>query len=152
MKRYVLVIVFAVLAVSACGEKSNEVAESVKSSSPPVVEQSMAPPVEAMEKVVKAGAGSAGGLLSHDEGLALAGKSGCLVCHKIEGKLVGPPWAEVSKRYKGDAGAKARLAVKVKAGGGGNWTAMTGGIPMPPNSPKVSDEDIEKLVTFILSL
>jgi hypothetical protein len=37
-------------------------------------------------------------------------------------------------------------------GGKGNWTDVTGGIPMPPYSPRVSDEDIAGLVDFILSL
>jgi cytochrome c len=41
---------------------------------------------------------------------------------------------------------------KVKKGGKGNWTAVTGGVPMPPNSPRVPDGDIEKLVTFLLAL
>ena len=89
---------------------------------------------------------------AHQEELALAAKSGCMVCHKIDSKLVGPAWLDVSKRYKGDAGAKARLVAIVKAGGKGNWTDVTGGAAMPPNSPKVSDENIEKLVKFILSL
>lgn len=93
----------------------------------------------------------AGKALSHDEGLALAGKSGCLACHKIEAKLVGPAWRDVSKRYQGDPDAKARLVAKVKAGGKGNWTDVTGGVSMPPYSPRVSDENIEKLVTFVLS-
>ena len=95
--------------------------------------------------------GMEGGSLSREEGLALANKSGCLVCHKIETKLVGPAWRDVSKRYKGDHEAKARLIAKVKAGGKGNWTEVTGGIAMPPYSPRVSDENIEKLVTFVLS-
>ncbi len=92
------------------------------------------------------------GVLSKEDALTLARKSGCLACHKIETKLVGPAWMDVSKRYKGDAGAKARLVAKVKAGGKGNWTEVTGGIPMPAYSPRVSDENIEKLVTFVLSL
>ncbi|MEO6421768.1 MAG: c-type cytochrome [Candidatus Nitrotoga sp.] len=92
-----------------------------------------------------------GELLNREEGLALANKSGCLVCHRIETKLVGPAWRDVSKRYKGDPDARARLFTKVKMGGKGNWTDITGGIAMPPNSPRVSDENIEKLVTFVLS-
>lgn len=90
-------------------------------------------------------------LLNREEGLALANKSGCLACHRIETKLVGPAWRDVSKRYKGDPDARARLFTKVKMGGKGNWTDITGGIAMPPNSPRVSDENIEKLVTFVLS-
>ena len=134
-------------AISAAAPSAPVVAEQPKAGATPA-------PVK-MEKPVsstaKAKATAAASSLSHDEGLALAKKSGCLGCHKIEGKLVGPAWSDVSKRYKGDPDAKKRLVAIVKAGGKGNWTAVTGGIPMPPNSPKVSDEDIEKLVTFVLA-
>lgn len=84
--------------------------------------------------------------------LELAKKSGCLACHSVEKKIVGPAWKDVGAKYKGDAGAKASLIAKVKKGGKGNWTDVTGGAPMPPYSPRVSDADIEKLVTFVLSL
>ena len=87
-----------------------------------------------------------------EEGLALAKKSGCLACHSVEKKIVGPAWQDVSEKYKGDADAKARLVEKVKKGGKGNWTAVTGGVPMPPYSPRVADADIEKLVDFVLGL
>lgn len=87
-----------------------------------------------------------------EEGLELAKKSGCLACHSVEKKVVGPAWGDVSKKYKGDAAARAALIAKVKAGGKGNWTDVTGGVPMPPYSPRVADADIEKLVDFVLSL
>ena len=80
--------------------------------------------------------------------LALAKKSGCLACHSVEKKIVGPAWKDVGKKYAGDAGAKANLISKVKSGGKGVW----GPAPMPPYSPRVSDANIEKLVDFILSL
>jgi cytochrome c len=80
--------------------------------------------------------------------LALAKKSGCLACHSVEKKIVGPAWKDVGAKYKGDAGAKARLVEKVKKGGKGVW----GNAPMPPYSPRVSDENIGKLVDFVLSL
>ena len=84
--------------------------------------------------------------------LDLAKKSGCLACHSIENKVVGPAWKDVAAKYKGDSGAKAAMIDKVKKGGKGNWTAVTGGVPMPPYSPRVSDENIEKLVDFIMGL
>ncbi|MCF6257340.1 MAG: c-type cytochrome [Gammaproteobacteria bacterium] len=80
--------------------------------------------------------------------LELAKKSGCLACHSIDKKIVGPGWKEVADKYKGDAGAKENMIGKVKAGGKGAW----GAAPMPPYSPRVSDENIEKLVDFILAL
>jgi cytochrome c len=84
--------------------------------------------------------------------LDLAKKSGCLACHSVEKKIVGPAWKDVAAKYKGDAGAKALLIEKVKKGGKGNWTEVTGGAPMPPYSPRVADADIEKLVDFIIGL
>ena len=84
--------------------------------------------------------------------LDLAKASGCLACHSVEKKVVGPAWKDVAAKYKGDAGARDRLIAKVKAGGKGNWTAVTGGVPMPPYSPRVSDENIETLVDFVLGL
>ncbi len=84
--------------------------------------------------------------------LELAKKSGCLACHSVEKKVVGPAWQDVANKYKGDAAAKAALVAKVKAGGKGNWTEVTGGVPMPPYSPRVADADIEKLVDFVLGL
>lgn len=80
--------------------------------------------------------------------LDLAKKSGCLACHSVDKKIVGPSWTDVGNKYKGDAGAKAMLIGKVKSGGKGVW----GAAPMPPYSPRVSDADIDKLVTFVLSL
>ena len=106
---------------------------------------------EKAEIPVKGNDGGKGGALNREEGLALANKSGCLACHRIDTKLVGPAWRDVSKRYQGAPDAKAQLIAKVKAGGKGNWTEVTGGIAMPPYSPRVSAEDIEKLVMFILS-
>lgn len=82
--------------------------------------------------------------------LALAKKSGCLACHSVEKKIVGPAWKDVGAKYS--AGDKAMLIDKVKKGGKGNWTEQTKGAMMPPYSPRVSDADIGTLVDFILGL
>ncbi len=79
-----------------------------------------------------------------DEALATA--SGCMACHKVDVKVVGPSYKDVAARYKGDAGAKATLIEKVRKGGAGTW----GDIPMPPN-PAVSDADLDTLVTWVLA-
>ncbi len=80
--------------------------------------------------------------------LDLAKKSGCLACHSIEKKVVGPAWKDVAAK-KPD---RAAMIAKVKKGGKGNWNDITGGVPMPPYSPRVADADIETLVDFILAL
>lgn len=111
-----------------------------------------APAASAQKKDVAGETKKAGSVSDKEAMLALAKKSGCLVCHAMDKKLVGPSWIDVAARYKGDPKAKATLIEKVKKGGKGNWTKVTGGVPMPPNSPKVSDADIEKLVSFVLSM
>ncbi len=78
---------------------------------------------------------------------ALAQKYACMACHSVDQKLVGPSYKDVAAKYKGDATAADKLAAKVKAGGAGVW----GQIPMPPN-PSVPDEDLKKIVAWILSL
>lgn len=169
------------LLLPACGKQAEQESTQVPapaisapepgaSQAPPAVESVAAPvaPVTAHEsppaqaaasaqkpaavEPVKPAVKPAAAVLGRDEALALAQQSGCLACHKIEAKLVGPAWQDVSAKYKGDADARARLIAKVKTGGQGNWTEMTGGMPMPPYSPRVSDENIEKLVIFVLSL
>jgi len=79
---------------------------------------------------------------------ALAQKSGCLACHGINNKILGPAYVDVANKYHGDKSAEAKLITKVKAGGSGVW----GTFAMPPNSPNVSDADIKTLVQWVLSL
>jgi cytochrome c len=78
----------------------------------------------------------------------LAQKSGCLACHSIDKKVLGPSYKDVAAKYKGDKGAEAKLVAKVKAGGSGTWGPM----PMPANSPQVKDEDIKSIVQWILAM
>ncbi len=84
--------------------------------------------------------------------MELARASGCLACHAVDAKIVGPSWKDVNARYAGEPGAREILIDKIKLGGRGNWTDVTGGVPMPPYSPRVSDEDIAKLVDFVLGM
>jgi cytochrome c len=86
--------------------------------------------------------------------IALVKASGgdCLACHAIDKKVVGPAWKDVSAKYKGDAGAEAKLVEKVIKGGKGNWDKITGGVAMTPHPTKPSKEDITKIVASILKL
>ncbi|MBL1432007.1 MAG: c-type cytochrome [Gammaproteobacteria bacterium] len=91
--------------------------------------------------------------VSMEDGTALAKKSGCFACHSIDRKILGPGWKDVAAKYAGDkAAGKAHLLNKVAKGGKGVWTEITGGAAMPPYSPRVSDENIEILVDFIIGL
>jgi len=75
----------------------------------------------------------------------LLGGNGCTACHALERKVLGPAFRDVAKKYAGDAGAGARLAAKIRAGGQGNW----GNVPMPPN-PGLSDQELQTLTRWIL--
>ena len=48
-------------------------------------------------------------------------------CHAADSKLVGPAFAEIAKKYSGQADY---LAGRIRAGSNGVW----GNIPMPPQS------------------
>ena len=90
---------------------------------------------------------SASGAVRADAGEDLLKKSGCTACHAIDKKVIGPAYQDVAAKYKGDAGAAAKLADKVKKGGSGVW----GPVPMPPNT-QVSDADIKTMVAYVLAL
>jgi len=79
---------------------------------------------------------------------ALAQKSGCLACHGVDKKVLGPALKDIAAKYKGDKSAEGKLVTKVKKGGSGVW----GPVPMPANSPQVKDGDIKTIVKWILSL
>ena len=81
---------------------------------------------------------------------ALAQKSGCMACHQVAVKVVGPAYKDVAKKYAADKGAVDKLTKKVITGGKDTW----GPIPMPPKggNAAVKDEDIKKIVAWILTL
>lgn len=95
------------------------------------------------------GGGSSGapGNVGGNEGLALISKSDCVACHKDTVKVLGPSYADVAAKYKGDKTALKKLMDKVKLGGAGVW----GPIPMSPH-PTLKDDELEKMVKYILSL
>jgi cytochrome c5 len=77
---------------------------------------------------------------------ALLQKSGCLACHQVDKKVVGPSYRDVAGKYAGDKNALALLEKKVKAGSVGVW----GQVPMPPH-PQLSDADVQAMVQYILA-
>jgi len=81
---------------------------------------------------------------------SLATSSGCLACHQVETKVVGPALKDIAAKYKGQDGARDSLVQSVIDGGANTW----GPIPMPPRGGRasLSDEDIGKIVDWILTL
>jgi len=80
-------------------------------------------------------------------GEALAKTSGCLACHTVDKKLIGPSYKDIADKYRGNKAAEADLVTKVKNGSKGVW----GDIPMTANA-HVKDEDIKAIVQWILSI
>jgi len=76
----------------------------------------------------------------------LAQKNGCLACHSVDKKIVGPAYKDVAKKYAKDKGAADKLFAKVKKGGSGVW----GPVAMPPN-PQVNDADLKTIIAWVLS-
>ncbi len=101
-----------------------------------------------MNRLLAASAATLGLLLASgaqaDEKLAQA--SGCMTCHQIDRKILGPGFKEIAVKYRGNAGAEAALVKKVKVGGKGAW----GEIVMPPNA-HVKDADITAIVKWVLA-
>ncbi len=81
------------------------------------------------------------------DGAALAQKAGCMACHGVDKKILGPAFKDVGAKYKGQGDASAKLIDKVKKGGSGVWGPM----PMPPNAGKLSDDEFKSVVDWVLS-
>jgi cytochrome c len=80
--------------------------------------------------------------------LQLHQKSGCVACHMVDKKLVGPSYKDIAVKYKGRADALPYLSSRVRKGGPGNW----GTVPMAPNDvKKLSDAELKTLMTWILA-
>jgi cytochrome c len=77
---------------------------------------------------------------------ALAQKNNCLGCHAVAQKLVGPAYKDVAAKYAGQADAQALMVESIRNGSVGKW----GDLPMPAH-PKLSDADLKKLASWVLS-
>lgn len=79
---------------------------------------------------------------------ALATAKGCMACHDIGAKKVGPSFKDISKKYTGKKDAEALLVKKVLEGGSGTW----GPVPMPANKTMgVTEADAKKLVAWVMA-
>lgn len=79
----------------------------------------------------------------------LAMQSGCLGCHKVDAKLVGPSFSDIAARYAGDAAEIDRLTAKVKAGSTPGEELTWGTVAMPPN--QASPEKIRQVIEWIMT-
>jgi cytochrome c len=102
--------------------------------------------------VAQAGQPLVNAMVYQEEAQALAKKSGCFECHSIDKDETGPSYRNVAERYKDDNTARAKLIETVKRGGKGKWMKISQGMPMPPYSPRLSDNEVKRLVDWVLSL
>jgi cytochrome c len=82
--------------------------------------------------------GLAAGNLAHAQE-ALAKSSGCLNCHAVDTKKMGPAFKDVAAKYKGKADAEATLVAEI-----------TGAKGHP--AVKASPDDVKSLVKWVLSM
>ena len=113
------------------------------------IEESVAliAPISSSSSGSSGGAESLGKLDGGNEGLSIIMKNDCVACHKDTIKVIGPAYADVAAKYKGDKAALKKLAEKIKLGGSGVW----GEIPMSPH-PSLKEEELDKILKYILSL
>jgi cytochrome c len=84
------------------------------------------------------GLGSVGSAVAADAE-AMAKSDGCLNCHAVDTKKIGPSFKSVAAKYKGDAKAEATLVSKLKAG-------------KEHPATKASEDDLKGLVKWVLSM
>jgi cytochrome c len=68
----------------------------------------------------------------------LAQKSGCMTCHAVDTKKMGPAFKDIAKKYKGNATAEADVVAKLNSGKG-------------HPAVKTSDDDTKALVKWVLA-
>jgi cytochrome c551/c552 len=73
-------------------------------------------------------------------------KYGCVACHDVEKKVVGPAFKDIAAKYHEQTGAGSYLGRQVKNGAVGVW----GRIPMPPQSD-LPDTDLDAIIRWILA-
>ena len=76
---------------------------------------------------------------------ALARDRGCMACHGIAHKQVGPGFAQVAERYRQDPTAAARLAGRIRSGSVGQW-----GRVIMPRQAQVSEAEARVLAEWVL--
>lgn len=80
----------------------------------------------------------------------LAEKNGCMGCHLMDRKTVGPSIKQIAERYVAQPEAAATLYEKVKNGGGGPWHGTWGSIPMPPHGDGMRPDTMKTIVDWML--
>jgi len=75
----------------------------------------------------------------------LARSKGCMACHAVDRRMVGPSFKSIAERYANNSAAEANLIRATMRGSSGTW----GPIPMPA-SRNLSEAEATQLVQWIL--
>ena len=86
-----------------------------------------------------AGSMMVAGAANAQAGADLVKSKGCLGCHDVATKKVGPAFKDVAAKYKGNKGAEAKLIAALKEGKG------------HPAKVAASDAELKALVEYVLS-
>ena len=73
--------------------------------------------------------------------------NGCLACHSVKLKVLGPSFIDIANKYENNISSQQILVQKIKKGGSGNW----GNIPMMPH-PNITNDELNMMVRWILDL
>lgn len=73
-------------------------------------------------------------------------KSGCMACHQVDKKVLGPSFKDIAAKYKGQKDAETLLTDSQIKGSKGKW----GAIPMP--AQKIAPADAQTLAKWMLTL
>jgi cytochrome c len=76
---------------------------------------------------------------------SLAEARGCFTCHQVAAKVVGPAFAWVAYKFKGDPKAVATLSHAIEHGVAGVWVSM----PMPPQ--RLTPAEAKELASWVLA-
>lgn len=71
---------------------------------------------------------------------------GCVACHAVDHKIIGPAFQDVAAHYAGQSGAISHLTDKIRHGGAGVW----GQIPMPPQTGPTNKE-LADIIHWVLA-
>ncbi|HEU5284702.1 MAG TPA: c-type cytochrome [Burkholderiales bacterium] len=82
-----------------------------------------------------------------ERGYALAREKGCLECHALGWRDVGPSFRAIAQRYRFDHRGRERLPLVIRGGSAGHWGER---FVMWPQV-QLSDAEVRQLVEWILS-
>lgn len=98
------------------------------------------------QQSLRAPAAPAGPPPTQQAGWTLVQDQYCLRCHGMEFTHVGPGFAQIAQRYRGDPAALERLALKIREGSAGVW-----GRKLMPRNPRINAEDAQAMAAWVLS-